>query len=100
MKRTLLIISINAILMLSGCIKENYDEPVTEKTYQREWYELIKTDTLNNTMMTKEITGYALPIGSTVIRNSFLYHSINGSDTLTLSGVVCWPLDADSCSEI
>ena len=100
MKRTALILSITAILMLSGCVKDNYDDPIPEKPYQREWYQLIKTDTLTNTRMTKEATGYTLPLGSTVIRNSFLYHSISGSDTLTLSGAVCWPLDADSCSEV
>ena len=100
MKRLLLILSFTAALTLSGCVSENNDEPVPQTPLTREWYELLKTDTLNNQQMTLEITGYPLPFGSAMVRYSFLYHSLSESDTLTLSGAVCWPLDADRCSEI
>ncbi len=100
MKRYLQILLFVTTLLASGCSNDRSDDPVSEKTFKREWYQLVKTDTLTNNAMTQEIIGSTPSLGSTIIRNSFLYHSINGFDTLTLSGAVCWPLGMESCSEI
>jgi len=101
MKRIKLILPVIIALALSGCVKDNYDEPNDERTSKREWYELVKTDTLTNRQINQDVQGNPMPIGNTIVRNSFLYHSSNGSDTVTLSGAVCWPLEkSDSYSEI
>ena len=100
MKSYLLIISITLTLALSGCIKDDYDEPNDDNKFGREWYELVKTDTLNIRQLTQEVNGTPLPLGSSLVRNSFLYHSLYGSDTITLSGAVCWPVGTDCHTEI
>lgn len=100
MKKIALLLTITAALIYSGCARDNSDDQAPEKTSKREWYDLVKTDTLSNTEMLKQISGFSLPLGSSMVRNTFLYHYVNGSDTLTLSGAVCWPLNIGSCSEI
>ena len=98
MKKNVLLLTIIAAL-ISGCAKDNPDDQ-TQKPSRREWYEIVNTDTLSNLDMIKQISGYSIPLGYSMIRNTFLYHSVNGYDTLTLSGAVCWPLETDECSEI
>ena len=100
MKRYLQILIILTTLLTAGCTNDDSDDKVHEKPFKREWYQIVKTDTLTSQKMNKELMDMTLPLGSTIIRNSFLYHFINGSDTLTLSGAVCWPLGIKSCSEI
>ena len=100
MKRYLQILIILTTLLTAGCANDDSDDKVFEKPFKREWYQIVKTDTLSNMEMVKEIAEYPLSIGNTMIRNSFLYHSINGNDTITISGAVCWPLGIKSCSEI
>ena len=99
MKKTVLLLTITAAL-ISGCSKDNPDDQTLKKPSRREWYEIVNTDTLSNLDMIKQISGYSIPLGNSMIRNTFLYHSVNGYDTLTLSGAVCWPLENDKCSEI
>jgi len=100
MKKTVLLLTITAALIYSGCAKDSSDDQAKEKPSKREWYDLVRTDTISNTEMLKQISGFSLPLGNTMIRNTFLYHYVNGTDTLTLSGAVCWPLNINSCSEI
>lgn len=100
MKR-LLFITVIATLILAGCTNDNTDESAPVKPFKREWYRIVNTDTLSIDKITKEMSGISIPFGfSPLVRTSFLYHSLNGSDTLTLSGAVCWPLETDGCSEI
>lgn len=90
-----------SIAVLSGCVKDNQDESTRKKPLKREWYQLIKTDTLNCQKMSNEVLGLTFPLGSPdMIRNTFLYHSTEGSDTLTISGVACWPLGLERGTEI
>lgn len=100
MKKTALLFTITAALICSGCSKDNTDDQIPEKPSKREWYNLVNTDTLSNIEMLKEISGFSLPLGTSMVRNVFLYHYVNGFDTLTLSGAVCWPLDISNSSEI
>ena len=100
MKQYLQILIIFTTLLVSSCTNDDYDDPDPKKPFKREWYQIVKTDTLTSQKMNKELMDLTLPLGSTIIRNSFLYHSINGTDTLTLSGAVCWPIGIQSCSEI
>ena len=102
MNKYIQIIFLATTLLLSGCVNDDSDNPVPVKPSRREWYQLVKTDTISSQKMVQEIIDVpitALDI-TTIVRYSFLYHSINGSDTLTLSGAVCWPLGIKSCSEI
>ena len=102
MKKVIHILSvIISIAMLSGCAKDNQDEPARKEPLKREWYRLVKTDTLSCKKMSDEVLGLTLPLGSAdMVRNTFLYHSTEGSDTLTISGVVCWPLGLERGTEI
>lgn len=99
MKKAALLFTITAIIF-SGCAKDSSEDKVPDKPSAREWYDLVRTDTLSNTEMLRQISGFSLPLGNPMVRNTFLYHYINGTDTLVLSGAVCWPLNMNSCSEI
>lgn len=94
MKKALLSL---AALCIIGCVKEpvESDPPFTEPG---EWYEIAGIDTLTNTLITETFIGTRLRLGYDMVRISFLY--LSGPDSIRLSGCVCWPLKADTCSEI
>lgn len=100
-KKTFLILSV--LMIITGCTKDDYDEggvPLIPDN-NRVWYELVSRDTLKSTdILTTLIGSPMVSVGPPLVRQSFLYHSINKSDTVTLSGVVCWPEGYDSCNEI
>lgn len=96
MKKAPLIL-IGMTLSLTGCVNEppEADPPSTETG---EWYKIIKTDTLPNTLITETVIGNRMYLGYDLVRISFLYSS--GPDSTILSGCLCWPLKSDTCSEL
>ena len=97
MKKISSLILIFAAFCMTGCTRESTeaDPPSPEPG---EWYRIVKTDTLANTLITETQIGSKLNLGYDMIRISFLYRS--GQDSTVLSGCVCWPANADTCSEI
>ena len=101
MKRSENIIKVlMAVLAVSGCIRDDihdeYPIPVTN-----EWYRIVTTDTISTAQMISSISGsFSIPLGPDMVHTSFQYHSVNGSDTVTLSGAVCWPVGMEICSAI
>lgn len=90
-----------ATLLSAGCEKEEAElTPSRPGKAAREWYEILRTDTISCESVFRSIAGFTLPANGTMVINSFLYHSVSQGDTLTLSGVAGWPLDAVSCSSI
>ena len=89
-----------AVLLLGSCQKDS-DMDDTPKT---EWYQIIKIDTLAFSEIVKSIsgmnTGIGLGAGIDIVRASFQYHSKANDSIYTLSGCVCWPLQATTCSSI
>ena len=94
--------SVIALLILSGCQKESDDDAPNGIIQPREWYEIIKTDTLTGDAMITEFSDIIKMTtdGPDMVRVSFYYHSMSDTTMLTLSGCTCWPVNAESCSEI
>ena len=101
MKKALFVLTI-AVFCIIGCLSEPcIMEPLeTDSQFAEpgEWYEIVNTDTLSNTFLTETYIGNKLHLGYDMVRISFLY--LSGPDSIQLSGCVCWPLKADTCSEI
>lgn len=91
-----------ALLAISGCAKDELEDETTPQpsSPKKEWYSIVKTDTISSAQISYIISGQQIPIGNNVVRMSFLYHSINDYDTLTLSGAVCWPVNKGTASTI
>lgn len=104
-----ILMTVLVIFAFASCRNDISDNEIQEPVPNREWYKLISIDTLGGKDMISSITDSHkiedLPpalfnLLDTMVHTSFLYHSLNGQDTLTLSGSVCWPLDANTCSTI
>ena len=91
-----------ALLAISGCAKDELEDETTPQpsSPKKEWYSIVKTDTISSAQFSYIISGQQIPIGNNVVRMSFLYHSINDYDTLTLSGAVCWPANTNTCTTV
>lgn len=90
-----------AILFLYGCSKDdNSDFYNPAPDFKREWYSVVKMDTIDSADLMNAISGYRLPTGVPIVLTTFLYHSVQKTDTLTLSGSVSWPTGTESCEQI
>lgn len=104
-KRTIIyLLSLTLALTLTCCEKEDIENtvsPVTPFTPVREWYEIVKTDTLSPTQVTQGLTGHSLSlIWTPVVRVAFMYNSTSGTDSVRLSGTVAYPLNRNSFSRL
>lgn len=90
-----------ALLTISGCAQEDKEDYTTQQpSVSREWYRIVNTDTIYSVQISYILTGESVTFGTDIVRTSFLYHSMNGNDTLTLSGAVCWPANTNNCTTI
>ena len=99
-KTAKLILFLSAVLVISSCSRDEIENVEEQASPRKEWYQVVRTDTLKSESVVKYITGYPLPLGPDMVKVTFMYHSLNGSDTLALSGVVCWPVGMESSSRI
>jgi pimeloyl-ACP methyl ester carboxylesterase len=92
-----------AILLLGSCQKD-YDSDDTQEaeSHAKEWYQIIKIDTLAFSDIVNSISGanISLSLGIDLVRASFLYQSKANETIDTLSGCVCWPVRTATCSNI
>lgn len=93
-KRTIKALSALTLLFtLTCCEKEDYVNDDTPQTPRREWYEIVKTDTLTAAELTQGLAGFSIPIiRSSVARVAFMYNSTDGTDSVRLSGTVTYPI--------
>ena len=90
-----------AILFLGSCQKDSdTDDAPEQESYSKDWYQIVKIDTITSSDLIKSITDMSIGLGVDIARASFLYHSKANDTLLTLSGCVCWPLRTPSCSSI
>lgn len=104
LERTILVLL--ALLTVSGCTKDNLDEENTQFPSERAWYSIVSTDTINSGQLLKSMSGSQfssikeIALLPSIVQTTFKYHSVNGTDTLTLSGTVCWPIGLENCSNV
>lgn len=89
-----------AMLIMTGCQKDDSDDAPGTESGQSEWYQIVSIDTLNSIRLTESLIGIGINLGPDLVKVSFLYHSPHDTTTLTLSGCVCWPVGTAECSKI
>lgn len=101
-KRTIKALSALTLLFtLTCCEKEDYVNDDTPQTPRREWYEIVKTDTLTAAELTQGLAGYSIPIiRSSVARVAFMYNSTDGTDSVRLSGTVTYPITRNNFNRL
>lgn len=85
------ILLISALFVLGACSKDDIETPQEE---QREWYQLVRTDTL----ICSE--GFPVQLDTRIVRATFMYRTQMDSLSVSLSGCVCWPLGCTENDEI